>query len=100
MVLGRTLRMQEKSDNLTRMDVSATEAARRFSAILDAVEHRGETYVIVRKGRPIARLGPAVRASGATVKEVLRKHARDRAWEKELREVRVSVGVEDRNWTG
>jgi prevent-host-death family protein len=81
------------------MDITATEAARRFSEILDAVEHRGESFVIVRKGRPVARMGPAVRASGESVKEILRGHARDRAWEKELRELRAVVGTEDRRWT-
>lgn len=81
------------------MDISATEAARRFSEILDAVEHRGESFVIVRKGRPVARMGPAIKASGESVKEILHGHGRDRAWEKELRELRAVVGAEDRRWT-
>jgi prevent-host-death family protein len=81
------------------MDISATEAARRFSEILDAVEHRGESFVIVRKGRPVARMGPATRASGESVKEIIRERARDRVWEKELRELRAVVGTEDRRWT-
>ena len=80
------------------MDISATDAARRFSEILDAVEHRGESFVIVRKGRPVARMGPAVKASGESVKEILHDHACDRAWEKELRDVRAVVGTEDRRW--
>lgn len=81
------------------MDISATEAARRFSEILDAVEHRGESFVIVRKGRPVARMGPTTKASGESVKKILHRHARDREWEKELREVRAVVAVEDRRWT-
>ena len=81
------------------MEISATEAARRFSEILDAVEHRGESFVIVRKGRPVARMGPATKASGESVKEILHGHARDREWEKELRDLRAVVGAEDRRWT-
>ena len=81
------------------MDISATEAARRFSEILDAVEHRGESFVIVRKGRPVARMGPATKASGEAIKEILHKHQLDPAWEKELQELRALVGVEDRRWT-
>jgi prevent-host-death family protein len=81
------------------MDISATEAARHFSEILDAVEHRGESFVIVRKGRPVARMGPATKASGESFKEILHKHSFDPEWEKELRELRAVVGVEDRRWT-
>jgi prevent-host-death family protein len=88
-----------KSDNLIAMEISATEAARRFSDILDAVEHRGESFVIVRKGRPVARMGPAIKTSGKSMKEILRGHTRDRDWEKELREVRAVVAVEDRSWS-
>ncbi|HEX9823547.1 MAG TPA: type II toxin-antitoxin system Phd/YefM family antitoxin [Actinomycetota bacterium] len=81
------------------MDISATEAARRFSEILDAVEHRGESFIIVRRGRPVARMGPAVDARGRSVKDILRRHTRDRAWERDLREVRALVEVEHRPWT-
>jgi prevent-host-death family protein len=80
------------------MEISATEAARRFSDILDAVEHRGESFVIVRKGRPVARMGPAVKASGESIKEILRGYRRDPDWETELRELRAMVAVEDRSW--
>jgi prevent-host-death family protein len=39
--------------------ISATEAARRFSHLLNRVELRGEAFVIERGGRPVARIGPA-----------------------------------------
>lgn len=44
----------------------------------------------------MARTGPATKASGESTKEILHRHARDREWEKELREVRGVVAVEDR----
>ena len=37
--------------------IAATDAKAKFAALLDAVE-RGETVVITRHGRPIARLAP------------------------------------------
>ncbi|MBA2425882.1 MAG: type II toxin-antitoxin system Phd/YefM family antitoxin, partial [Actinobacteria bacterium] len=45
-------------------ELSATEAARRFSDLLDAVEHRGESFVISRKGKAIAVVSPSPRRSG------------------------------------
>lgn len=81
------------------MDISATEAARRFSEILDAVEHRGASFVILRKGHPVAHMGPAAITSGGSIKEILHSHAPDGEWEKELREVRAAAAVEDRHWT-
>jgi prevent-host-death family protein len=90
-----------KSDNLIDMEqVSATEAARRFSELLDGVEHRGETYIVVRNGRPVARIAPAVGATGRAVKDFLRRHATHADWSRELRDLRASVVVEARDWTG
>lgn len=31
-------------------EISATEASKRFSDLLDAVEQRGETFTVVRRG--------------------------------------------------
>ena len=64
--------------------VSANEAARRFADLIDAVEHRGERFTIVRRGRPIAHLGPIPSGSGADAKAVLQQHRRDLDWSKEL----------------
>jgi antitoxin (DNA-binding transcriptional repressor) of toxin-antitoxin stability system len=36
--------------------VSATEAARSFSELLDRVYYRGETFVIVRGGEPVCEM--------------------------------------------
>lgn len=38
--------------------ISATEAARNFSEMLNRVRYRGEEFVIVRGGETVARLGP------------------------------------------
>jgi prevent-host-death family protein len=95
MVLG------QESDNLIHMRrMSATEAARRFSQLLDAVERRGESVLVVRHGRTVARIGPALAADGRAVKELLRSASPDGDWESELRELRAALVVEDRPWNG
>jgi prevent-host-death family protein len=44
--------------------MTATEASRHFSDLLDAVE-RGERVTIVRGNHPVAEIGPAHRRTGA-----------------------------------
>ena len=80
--------------------LTATDAARRFSELLDAVERRGESFMVVRRGRAVARIEPARAANGKRVKEVLRSNPPDRAWASELRELRAALAVEDRDWNG
>jgi len=39
--------------------ISATEAVRNFSELLNNVRYRGDHYTILRGGKPIAAIGPA-----------------------------------------
>lgn len=50
--------------------MTATEASRHFSDLLDAVE-RGETITIVRGNHPVAEIGPAHRRTGAGLRAAL-----------------------------
>jgi prevent-host-death family protein len=50
--------------------MTATEASRHFSDLLDAVE-RGETIIIVRGSHPVAEIGPAHRRAGADLRAAL-----------------------------
>jgi antitoxin (DNA-binding transcriptional repressor) of toxin-antitoxin stability system len=50
--------------------ITATEAARRFSDLLDAIE-RGETITITRGHHPVAEIGPARRRTGADLRAAL-----------------------------
>ena len=77
-------------------DVSATDAARNFAALLDAIEHRGEHFTIVRRGRAIAHLEPVSRGRGADVKALLRRHRPDRTWADDLAALRGLLEVEER----
>jgi prevent-host-death family protein len=74
-------------------DVSATEASKRFADMLDAVEHRGETFTVVRRGRAIATISPARRASLGELRAFLRSHPPDEAWERDIAELRSFVGT-------
>jgi prevent-host-death family protein len=78
--------------------LTATEAARRFSELLDAVEDDGESFLVLRRGRTVARIGPATAARGAAVKSLLHARPRDRAWARELRQLRTGLSLEERHW--
>jgi antitoxin (DNA-binding transcriptional repressor) of toxin-antitoxin stability system len=78
--------------------LSATDAARRFSDLLDQVEYEGETFVVERRGRAVASISPAAAVSGRTVKELLRAQAPDRGWPRELAELRGALEPEERGW--
>ena len=38
--------------------VTSTEAVRDFSGILNLVRFKGDTYIVKRGGKPVARIGP------------------------------------------
>jgi prevent-host-death family protein len=80
--------------------VNATEVARNFSEVLDGVEHRHQTYVVTRGGRPIARITPVPSANGLDVKRLLRDHAGEPEWAEELAAMRAGLTIEERGWTG
>lgn len=50
--------------------MTATEASRHFSDLLDAVEH-GEKVTIMRGNHPVAEIGPAHRRTGADLRAAL-----------------------------
>jgi prevent-host-death family protein len=80
--------------------VTATDAARRFSELLDAVERDDETFVVDRKGRAVARITREPVASGAAAKDLLARLAPDVGWVDELAQLRASLPSQERNWPG
>jgi prevent-host-death family protein len=50
--------------------VTATEASRRFSDLLDAIE-AGESVTVTRGNRPIAEIRPAARRTGRDLRAAL-----------------------------
>lgn len=66
--------------------------------MLDSVENRRESFVVVRRGRAVATVGPATGSTGRDLKDVLKRNGPDAAWADELRELRESVGNETDPW--
>jgi len=78
-------------------EVSATDAARNFSDLLDAVEHRGEHFTIVRRGKVVAQLDPVQTGKGTEVKALLqRHHRRDPAFARDVTSARELLEIEHR----
>jgi prevent-host-death family protein len=77
-------------------EISATDAARNFAELLDAVEHRGERITIVRRGRAVAQIEPVAKGLGLDVKSALKRHPVDTQWLESLREIREVVVAEER----
>ena len=73
-------------------EISATDASKRFADLLDAVEHRGETFTVIRRGRVVATIAPARRGSGADLRRILTAHPPDADWRDDLRELRRFAG--------
>lgn len=51
--------------------ISATEAARTFSDLINRVHYRGEEFIIERGGQPVCKIGP-VGPTRCTVEELSR----------------------------
>ena len=57
-------------------EISATEASRNFSKLLDEVQ-QGRTFNIVRGGEPVATVSPIQRHTGAELTAVFEKWGPD-----------------------
>ncbi len=59
---------------IRRGTISATQAARTFSDLLNRIRYRGETFVIERGGEPICEISPIkpLRFTGADLSALLR----------------------------
>lgn len=70
--------------------MTATQAARNFAGLLDAVEH-GEAVVITRDGITVGRFVPERRTTADRLKEALRDHAPDAAFADEVEAARADL---------
>jgi prevent-host-death family protein len=81
--------------------MSATDAARNFSRLLDDVEHHGRSVTILRGGRPVATVIPAAPRT-ITVAELLQAvrsfPAPDTDLADDLRQARADLPVERDPW--
>jgi prevent-host-death family protein len=53
-----------------KLEISATDARRRFSEILNRVRYRNETFVVKRRGEPICEIVP-VRIAAFTGRDLV-----------------------------
>jgi antitoxin (DNA-binding transcriptional repressor) of toxin-antitoxin stability system len=53
--------------------VSATEAARTFSDLLNRIRYRGEEFVVERAGEPVCRMTPVGASGRMTLKELAQR---------------------------
>lgn len=68
--------------------ITATEAARNFSKVLDRTKHQGETFLVERNGEPVAEIRPAPkRSTGADLVAFLRQPPPDPDWERDMLEI-------------
>jgi len=72
-------------------EVTATDAARNFADLLDAVEFRGERITIIRRGRAVALVEPISTGHGSDVKALLKRHSIFAQWTGTLDEIRDLV---------
>lgn len=74
--------------------VTATEAARSFSDLLNRVRYGRETFVVVRGGEEIAQISPAQRSQPVTLRMLVEKLRRldppDSAFAADLEEIRAA----------
>jgi prevent-host-death family protein len=74
-------------------EITATDASKRFADLLDAVEHRGESFTVLRRGRAIAVVSPAQPSTLGQLRTFARTHRPDSAWEADLAEIRHQAGA-------
>ena len=77
-------------------EISATDAARNFSDVLDAVEHGHEHFTVVRRGRVVAHISPMLGGRGADLKELLGGARRDSTWARDLADLRGLLTLDER----
>ncbi|MCL2594000.1 MAG: type II toxin-antitoxin system Phd/YefM family antitoxin [Promicromonosporaceae bacterium] len=77
--------------------MTATSASRGFSAMLDAVEHEAEEFIIERDGRPVAKVSPVPLFSGAGFNRALTELGpnSDSTWGEELEEIQTLLTWSD-----
>ena len=72
--------------------------SRNLSDVLDAVETEGETFVVVRRGREIAKLSPSHVANGQAVIDLFKRRPEMGDFLEDIKAVRELLVTEDRAW--
>lgn len=78
--------------------ITATAASRSFAELLDAIDRGGEPFVIERRGRPVAIIGPPPTANGAAIRSALEELASDADLADDLTTLRSLLVEDERQW--
>ena len=84
--------------------ISVTEAARNFAHCINRVHYQNRSFVLVKNGKPLARLVPAAErvCTGRELAEALAhvelSPAEAIAWNKELGRARKSLKTPENRW--
>lgn len=74
--------------------ISATEAAREFSELLNQVRYRGESFIITRNGEDVCQLGPVKKPfTLGELKKLLQQHPWDEDFAGDLEQVHQHQGT-------
>ena len=78
-------------------EVPAEELIERASELLEAVEHRGESFTVTRNGEPIARIEPTRELAKApeNLKTIFRRQPSDPKLAEEVRALQSMVAGEE-----
>ena len=63
---------KDKSTTAARTSVSATDAARNFSELLNRVHYKRQTFVVERGGQAVCEIRPAYEHTGFKVADLVR----------------------------
>ena len=77
--------------------ITATEASRSFSTLLDDVE-KGESIIVTRGGRRIATIGPTTAGNGGDVLALLQSAKLDSQFADDLRDIQEAAIAEAPEW--
>jgi antitoxin (DNA-binding transcriptional repressor) of toxin-antitoxin stability system len=84
--------------------ISVTEAARNFADCVNRAHYQNVTFVLLKNGSPVARLGPAAakKCLGRDLAEALSRHPlpddEARAWRRDLQTARNTLKAPGDKW--
>jgi len=89
---------------MQKRTITVTEAARNFADCLNRVRYQNMTFVLLKNGSPIARLGPEneKKCSGRNLAEALAKtklaDEEAAAWHRDLQKARKTLKAPADRW--
>ncbi|MGF1677874.1 MAG: type II toxin-antitoxin system Phd/YefM family antitoxin [Candidatus Methylacidiphilales bacterium] len=81
--------------------ITSTEAARHLGDILARVKHAGESFIVTKSDKPLARLGPvgcSSRATGAEIMKALESLPHDPDFADDLEKVGRMDRIPENPW--